>query len=76
MTLLNHRKQLTMNENRLISSSLEDYLEAIADLIELTEVSELLADADLNTMVNIKDATAIQKHIAGIETGYPIGEPI
>jgi len=49
---------------------------AIADLIELTEVSELLADADLNTMVNIKDATAIQKHIAGIETGFPIGEPI
>lgn len=26
--------------------------------------------------INIKDATAIQKFVAKIETGFPIGEPI
>lgn len=49
---------------------------AIANLTELTEKGEALADTDLNTKVNVRDATAIQKHIAGIETGFPIGEPI
>lgn len=26
--------------------------------------------------VNVKDATAIQKFVAKIETGFPIGQPI
>ena len=33
-------------------------------------------DVNLDSKVNIKDATAIQKHIAGMETGFAIGQPV
>ena len=36
----------------------------------------ILGDVDGNGKVNIKDATAIQKFVAKIETGLPIGEKI
>ena len=45
-------------------------------LITLTETGAKLADVDLSTSVNIKDATAIQKYIAGMDTGYDIGKTI
>jgi len=35
-----------------------------------------VADVDGSGSVNIKDATAIQKYVAKIETGYPIGETV
>ena len=37
---------------------------------------KLRADVNADAKVNIKDATAIQKFVAKIETGYPIGKPI
>lgn len=40
------------------------------------EVYGLLGDADVNDKVNVKDATAIQKFVADMETGFAIGEPI
>ncbi len=36
----------------------------------------IYGDADCNSKVNIKDATAIQKHVAGMDTGYDIGKEI
>ena len=36
----------------------------------------LIGDANIDGEINIKDATAIQKFVAGIETGFAIGEPI
>ena len=38
--------------------------------------SQAATVSDFDGNFTIKDATAIQKHIAGIETGFPIGEPI
>ena len=48
----------------------------IANITALTDEGYILADVTQDGKVNINDATAIQKHIAGIETGFPIGEPI
>ena len=36
----------------------------------------ILGDANEDAVVNIKDATAIQKHIAGMDTGFDIGKEI
>ena len=36
----------------------------------------LLGDADQNEKVNVKDATSIQKYVAGIEVSTPIGQLI
>ena len=35
-----------------------------------------LADVNGDENVNIKDATTIQKHIAGLPIEFPIGEPV
>ena len=42
-------------------------------MITLTEEALLVADFDLNTKINIKDATQIQKFLAGI-IEYPVKE--
>ena len=47
-----------------------------AKIIDLTDDEKLRADVNADTKVNIKDATAIQKFVAKIETGFPIGQPI
>ncbi len=42
----------------------------------LDETEEVAADVDGSGNVNVKDATAIQKWVAGIEKGFAIGEGI
>jgi hypothetical protein len=42
----------------------------------IPEVLGLLGDVNCDEKVNIKDATAIQKHIAGMDTGFDIGKEI
>ncbi len=39
----------------------------------VAESTLILGDVNGDNAVNIKDATTIQKHIAKIDTGYPIG---
>ena len=43
---------------------------------EFTDAEKLRADVNADGKVNIKDATAIQKFVAKIETGFLIGEKI
>ena len=45
-------------------------------IFEQEAIPELLGDVNLDEKVNIKDATAIQKYVAKIETGLPIGKPV
>lgn len=45
-------------------------------IAEEDETGAVLADVDANGNVNVKDATAIQKHIAGMYTGFAIGQPV
>ena len=47
-----------------------------AKVIDLTDAEKIRADVNADTKVNVKDATAIQKFVAKIETGYPIGKPV
>ena len=42
----------------------------------LSKTGEKLADADGSGDVNIKDATVIQKFIAGMDTGYHVGQSV
>ena len=49
---------------------------AVAKIISLTDAEQIRADVNADSKVNIKDATAIQKFVAKIETGLPIGKPI
>ena len=49
---------------------------AAAKITELTDEENLRANVNSDAKVNVKDATAIQKFAAKIETGYPIGKPI
>ncbi len=49
---------------------------ALAKIVEFDEGENRRAEVTGDGKVNINGATAIQKHIAGIETGYPIGEPM
>ncbi|MBQ2944271.1 MAG: hypothetical protein IJD93_06255, partial [Ruminococcus sp.] len=48
----------------------------VASLITLSDTALILSDVDASGNVNVKDATAIQKWVAGIETGFLIGEPV
>ena len=49
---------------------------AAAKIITLTDAENLRANVNGDTKVNVKDATAIQKFAAKIETGFAIGKPI
>lgn len=49
---------------------------AAAKLTDLTDDEKLRADVNFDNKNNVKDATAIQKFVAKIETGFPIGEKI
>lgn len=50
--------------------------EPVSTLPTTPAVTYYIGDADCDGKINIKDATAIQKFVAGMETGYPIGEAI
>jgi hypothetical protein len=48
----------------------------IVNQTKLSSKGLILADVDGNGVVNIVDATSIQKHSIGMNTSYPIGQPI
>ena len=47
---------------------------AAAFIVELTETQAKAADVNADTKVNVNDATAIQRYVAGIDTGFAIGK--
>ena len=46
----------------------------VAGLVTLEEIEVVASDVDANTQVNVKDATAIQKWVAGMTVAFPIGQ--
>ena len=47
----------------------------VAEVVYLTAVQRYLADTE-GEGFSVRNATAIQKHVAGMETGYPIAKPV
>ena len=50
--------------------------QALAMLIELSDVQSFRANVDADSLLSILDATYIQLYLAQLENDLPIGEPI